>query len=141
LRHALERGVDPTLLDSGGATPMHAVESLHDNVNPEIVRRLAAAGAAVDAGTPSGTRPIELAAQRILPATVAALVELGAEPGRGLDALLTWWPTIGVRYWKYRAGEVAGIVELLRVGGAEVTESHRQKADAAGTREVSAALR
>ena len=27
----------------------------------------------------------------ILPATVAAMVELGANPGRGLDSLMSWW--------------------------------------------------
>ncbi len=56
-----------------------------------MVRALIGAGAAVDAPLPSGTQPIDQAARRILPATVASMVELGADPGRGLDALLSWW--------------------------------------------------
>ena len=62
-----------------------------------MVRSLVRAGAAVDAAMPSGTQPIEQAARRILPATVAAMVELGADPGRGLDALMSWW-SVGVRF-------------------------------------------
>ncbi len=80
LRHALADGVNPSLLDSEGATPMHVLDGDNDNVNPEIVRCLVHAGASVDAPLPSGTQPIELAARRVLPATVAAMIELGAEP-------------------------------------------------------------
>ena len=104
-----------------------------------MVRALVSAGAAVDAAMPSGTQPIEQAARRILPATVATMLELGAEPGRGLDALMSWW-SAGVRFAGYRAGEVADIVDILRAGGAEVTERHRELAATAGASEVEAAL-
>ncbi|MDT5332771.1 MAG: uncharacterized protein QOF31_4068 [Mycobacterium sp.] len=95
------------------------------------------AGAAVDAAMPSGTQPIEQAARQILPATVAAMVELGADPRRGLDALLSWWP-FGIRSAGYRAGDVA---DILRAGGADVTERHRDLAANAGASQVEAALR
>jgi hypothetical protein len=104
-----------------------------------MVRALVRAGAAVDAALPSGTHPIEVAARRILPATVAALVELGADPGRGLDAVMSWW-AMGVRFAAYRAGDVAGVVEILRADGAEVTEHHRELAASAGASQVEAAL-
>jgi hypothetical protein len=140
LTHALAKGVGPSLLDSDGATPLHVVDANNDNVNPEMVRELVRAGAAVDAALPSGTQPIELAALRILPATVAAMVELGADPGRGLDAVMSWWP-VGVRYSAYRADDIADIVEILRGGGAEVTDRHRELAASAGASQVEAALR
>lgn len=140
LGHALGRGVDPTAADSDGATPMHVIDEHHDNVNPEIVRLLAAAGAAVDAVMPGGTQPIELAARKLLPATVAALVELGASPSRGLDALLTWW-SLGARYAGYRADEVVDVVEILRAGGAEATDRHLEHAARAGASQVEFALR
>ena len=38
----------------------------------------------------------------ILPATVAAMVELGADAGRGLDSLMAWW-TVGAAFNGYRA--------------------------------------
>jgi hypothetical protein len=98
------------------------------------------AGAAVDAAMPSGTQPIEQAARQILPATVAAMVELGADPRRGLDALLSWWP-FGIRSAGYRAGDVADIIDILRAGGADVTERHRDLAANAGASQVEAALR
>lgn len=139
LSHALAKGVDPSLLDSDGATSLHVVDENNDNVNPEMVRALVRAGAAVDAALPSGTHPIEVAARRILPATVAALVELGADPGRGLDAVMSWW-AMGVRFAAYRAGDVAGVVEILRADGAEVTEHHRELAASAGASQVEAAL-
>lgn len=140
LTHALARGVDPSVLDSDGATPMHVVDEHRDNVNPEIVRALAGAGAAVDAAMPSGTQPVETAARRLLPATVSALVGLGASAGRGLDALLTWWP-LGSQYARHRAGDVAALVEILRAGGAEVTERHVEQASRAGASQVESALR
>ena len=140
LAHALAAGVAPDLRDSDGATPLHVVDGNGDNVNPEMVRALVRAGAAVDAAMPSGAQPIEHAACRILPATVAAMVELGADPRRGLDALLSWWP-LGVQSAGYRAGEVADIVDILRAGGAEVTERHREFAVGAGASQVEAALR
>jgi len=140
LAHALAKGVDPDLRDSDGATPLHVVDGNGDNVNPEMVRTLVRAGAAVDAAMPSGIQPIEQAARRILPATVAAMVELGADPGRGLDALMSWW-AIGVRSAVYRAGDVADIVDILRVGGAVVTDRHRDLAASAGASQVEAALR
>jgi uncharacterized protein len=141
LAHALANGTRPDLTDSDGATPLHVVDANNDNVNPELVRALVRAGAAVDAPTPNGTLPIEQAARRILPATVAALVELGADPGRGLDALLPWWATVGVRYSGYRAGDVADIIDILRAGGAAVTDRHRELATDAGASQVEAALR
>jgi uncharacterized protein len=140
LTHALAKGVGPSLLDSDGATPLHVVDANNDNVNPEMVRELVRAGAAVDAALPSGTQPIELAALRILPATVAAMVELGADPGRGLDAVMSWWP-VGVHNSAYRADDIADIVEILRGGGAEVTDRHRELAASAGASQVEAALR
>jgi hypothetical protein len=140
LAHALAKGVDPDLRDSDGATPLHVIDATGDNVNPEMVRALVRAGAAVDAAMPSGTQPIEQAARRILPATVAAMVELGADPGRGLDALMSWW-SVGVRFAGYRAGDVADIVDILRAGGANVTERHRGLAASAGASQVEAALR
>ncbi|RAV09804.1 ankyrin repeat domain-containing protein [Mycolicibacterium sp. GF69] len=145
LNHALANGVDPALRDSDGATPMHVIEGpasggLLDGDNPEMVRALARAGASVSAALPDGTQPIEQAARRLLPATVAALVDLGAEPGRGLDALLAWWAT-AVAVSAARAEAVANVVDVLRAGGAEVTERHRALAVAAGVEQVMAALR
>jgi hypothetical protein len=140
LAHALATGVDPDLRDSDGATPLHVVDGNGDNVNPEMVRTLVRAGVAVDAAMPSGTQPIEQAARRILPATVAAMVELGADPRRGLDALLSWW-AVGVRSAGYRAGDVADVIDILRAGGAAVTERHRELAAGAGASQVEAALR
>jgi hypothetical protein len=105
-----------------------------------MVRALIGAGAAVDAPLPSSTQPIDQAARRILPATVATMVELGADPGRGLDALLSWWAG-GAKFAGYRAGDVADIVDILRAGGATVTDRHRELAAAAGASQVAAALR
>jgi len=140
LVHALDKGTHPDLRDSDGATPLHVVDGNGDNVNPETVRALVRAGAAVDAAMPSGTQPIEQAARRVLPATVAAMVELGGDLGRGLDALLSWW-AVGVRSAGYRAGDVADIIDILRAGGAAVTERHRKLAASAGASQVEAALR
>jgi hypothetical protein len=140
LAHALAKGTPPTLEDSDGATPLHVVDGNNDNVNPEMVRALVHAGAAVDAAMPSGTQPIEQAARRILPATVATMVDLGADPTRGLDALLSWW-AVGVRNAGYRAGDVADIIDILRAGGATVTQRHRELAATAGASQVEAALR
>ena len=139
LAHAVGKGVDPALRDSDGAAPLHVLDGNGDNVNPEMVRALVHAGAAVDAAMPSGTQPIEQAARRILPATVAAMVELGADPGRGLDALLSWW-SVGVRSAGYRAADVADVIDVLRTGGAAVTERHRELAAGAGASQVEAAL-
>ncbi|MEO3759482.1 ankyrin repeat domain-containing protein [Mycobacterium sp. B14F4] len=140
LRHALAKGIDPSLVDSGGATAMHLLDAGHDYVNPEIVRALVRAGASVTAPLPSGAQPVEQAARGILPATVAAMVELGADPARGLDALLSWW-TDGARLSGYRAGPVSEVVGILRGAGAEVTERHRELAAATGASQVVAALR
>jgi hypothetical protein len=141
LAHALAKGTPPDLQDSDGATPLHVLDGNHDNVNPEIVRALVRAGAAIDVATPTGAQPIEQAARQILPATVAAMVELGADAGRGLDALLPWWATIGARYSSYRANEVADVIDILRAGGATVTDRHREFAAIAGASQVEAALR
>ena len=140
LNHALARGVDPGLVDSDGATPIHVINDSADNVNPEIVRALVRAGASVNAPLPGGTQPIELAARMILPATVAAMVELGADPDRGLDSLMAWW-SVGAKFNGYRAAAVAEVVDLLRAGGAAVSQRHRELAANAGASEVEAALR
>jgi uncharacterized protein len=140
LAHALAKGVDPNLRDSDGATALHVLDGNGDNVNPEMVRALVHAGAAIDAAMPSGAQPIEQATRRILPATVAAMVELGADPARGLDALLSWW-AVGVRFAGYRAGDVSDVIDILRAGGAEVTARHRELAATAGASQVEAALR
>jgi hypothetical protein len=140
LNHALAHGVDPGLIDSDGATPMHVIEPSADTVNPEMVRALVRAGASIDAPLPSGAQPIELAARMILPATVATMVELGADPGRGLNSVMAWW-AVGATFNGYRAGEVAAMIEILRDGGAQVSERHRELASEAGASEVETALR
>jgi len=140
LAHALAHGTQPDLKDSDGATPLHVVDGNNDNVNPEMIRALVRAGAAVDAATPSGIQPIEYAARRILPATVAAMVELGADANRGLDALMSWW-AVGVRHAGYRARDVADVIDILRAGGATVTDRHRELAGTAGAAQVVAAVR
>jgi hypothetical protein len=139
LNHALTRGVNASLLDSNGATPMHLVDANNEHVNPEIVRLLAAAGADVNAATPSGMQPVEEAARRVLPATVAAMVDLGADPQLGLDALLSWW-AIGARYAAYRSRQVSDVIEILCAVGASVTHRHRQLAATAGNPGVAATL-
>jgi uncharacterized protein len=138
LRRALSRGADPAAPDSDGATPLHVAGE--DSDDPALVRALVAAGAQVDVAMPTGAQPIDTAARRVLPATVAALVELGADPGRGLDAVLSWW-VVGSRFAGYRAAEVAAVAEILRAGGAEVTDRHRELAAGVGVEAVRAALR
>lgn len=140
LCRALARGVAATLLDSDGATPMHVLDETHDNVNPEMIRLLAGAGASVNAALPSGTEPIDVAVRKVLPATVATLIEFGASPARGLDTLLKWW-ALGVRYAAHRADDVADVAEILRAGGAEVTGRHIDLAARAGAQQVESALR
>ncbi|WP_156434412.1 ankyrin repeat domain-containing protein [Mycobacterium sp. IS-1590] len=139
LNHALASGVRPALLDSDGATPLHVLGD-HDHVNPELVRALVRAGAPVDAALPDGTQPIDRAARLLLPATVATLVDHGADPRRGLDALMRWWAA-GVGFHARRADGVAEVVGVLRTGGAEVTERHRDLAAGVGVEQVTAALR
>ena len=68
------------------------------------------------------------------------MVELGADPGRGLDALLPWWAT-SARIAGHRASDVAEIIDILRAGGAVVTDGHRELAADAGASQVEAALR
>ncbi|MGV0606821.1 ankyrin repeat domain-containing protein [Mycolicibacterium sp. XJ1904] len=140
LNHALANGVCPAVLDSEGATPLHVLSSDGDNVNPEMVRALVRAGAPVHAALPDGAQPIDRAARLVLPATVAALVDHGADPGRGLDALMSWW-AMGAKVSADRAGVVADVVDVLRTGGAEVTARHRELATGAGVTQVTAALR
>lgn len=139
LAHALDRGVDPSVLDSEGSTPIFGVDEHSDHVNPEIVRRLAAAGASVSAASTSGTRPIEVAVRRVLPATVAAMVDLSADPTLGLDVLSRWWSSAAT-HWGYRAPDVVAMVEILRAGGAEPTDEHRTRVAEAGVDAVVAAL-
>jgi hypothetical protein len=136
---ALANGVDPALLDSQGATPLHVLAERADHVNPDIARALVAAGADVNADTAFGGRPIEAAACKLLPATVATLLELGAEPANALDALLAWW-SVNVRWAAYRAGEVVAVIDLLRAAGAPITERHRELAAAAEVAPVVDAL-
>jgi uncharacterized protein len=139
LARALVGGIHPALEDSDGALPLHVLGERADHVNPEIVRALVTAGANVDAVAMSGTRPIEAAARKLLPATVATMLELGAEPAHALDALLVWW-TANVRWAAYRAKEVVSMVELLRAGGATVTKHHFELAADAGVLTVANAL-
>jgi hypothetical protein len=135
LRHALARGVDPSLLDSAGDTAMHAIGA----DDPQIVRLLAEAGASVNAACPDGTQPIERAARKMMPATVTAMIDLGADPGRGLDAVLASWSIAGRQHHDHRSADVGNMVGLLRARGAEVHERHR--AMAVGADAVEAALR
>jgi hypothetical protein len=46
-----------------------------------------------------------------------------------------------VQFAGYRAGEVADVVDILRAGGAEVTDRHRELAARAGASQVEATLR
>jgi hypothetical protein len=139
LERALDRGVSPSLLDSEGATPMHRLDDRSDHLNPELTRMLTAAGADVNASTTSGQRPIEVAAQQLLPSTVAAMLELGAEPAKALTALLNWW-AVNVNWAGHRAGEVVKVIERLRAGGAVVTTRDRELATEAGVSTVVAVL-
>lgn len=135
LQRALARGVDASLRDADGATPIHRLDERGDHVNPELVRRLVEAGADVNAETASGQRPIEAAAARLLPATVATFLDLGAEPARALTATLAWWAT-NVRWAGYRSREVVAVIELLLVGGAVITDRDRELAGQAGNAAV-----
>ena len=139
LDHALAAGVSPSLLDSEGATPLHRLDERSDHVNPAIVRALVGAGADPDTSTPSGRRPIEAAAQRLLPATVATFLDLGAAPANALTAVLVWWAA-NISWAKYRAGVVVDVIETLRAGGAVVSDRHRQLAAKGEVGTVIAAL-
>lgn len=139
LQRALAGGVDPSLRDADGATPIHRLNERSDHVNPELVRRLVEAGADVNAGTSSGQRPIEAAAAQLLPATVATFLDLGADPARALTATLVWWSS-NVRWAGYRAREVVDVVEVLLAGGASCTDRDRELAGQAGNAVVAAAL-
>ncbi len=139
LARALARGARPGVRDSEGATPLHMLGERSDHLNPGMIRALVEAGADLDAQSRSGERPIEAAARRVLPASVGTLLELGAQPARALDALLVWW-SVNVRWSGYRATEVAGVVGILRAGGAVVTDRHAELAAEAGAGAVLAAL-
>lgn len=139
LEHALAQRVDPSLRDSDGATPMHCLGDRSDHLNPALVRSLVGAGADVNASTTSGLRPIEIAAQRLLPATIATMLDLGATPAGALTAVLVWW-SVNVRWAAYRRGEVAEVVEILRAGGAVVDQRDRELAVNAVVPEVISAL-
>lgn len=139
ITRALSRGADPMVRDSDGATPLHALGDNADHVNPDITRALVAAGGKIDAETYSGGRPIEAAARRLLPATVGTMLDLGAQPARALDALLVWW-SLNARWFGYRADAVAGLIEILRAGGAAVTPRHLELAAGTGNESVTAAL-
>lgn len=139
LDHALANGVNPSVLDSDGATPLHRLDERSDHVNPGLVRALVGAGADVNASTNGGQRPIEAAAQQLLSATVTTLLDLGAEPAKALTAVLAWW-TANVRWAKYRAGEVVAVIEALRAGGAEVSDRDRELVAESETPTVASAL-
>jgi hypothetical protein len=139
LERVLAGGISPALLDSDGATPLHRLDERSDHLNPEIASALIAAGADVNASTTGGQRPIEVAAQRLLPATVATMLDLGAEPAEALTAVLNWW-VANVRWAGYRAGEVVNVIEILRSGGATATARDRELATEAGVPAVRAAL-
>jgi hypothetical protein len=53
---------------------------------------------------------------------------------------MSWW-AVAARHVAYRAGDVADVVDILRSGGAEVTDRHLEFAAAAGAPQVDAALR
>ncbi|WP_159040200.1 ankyrin repeat domain-containing protein [Streptomyces virginiae] len=136
---ALNMHTDPSCRDSLGATPMHAVTKEHDASSAEIVRLLASSGASPNSPNSHGIVPIEQAARNIMPATAAALVDLGADPQIGLTSAISGW-VINSRYLGYRAGQMANLVEILRAGGAEVTPEHISRARRAGHDVVLAAL-
>jgi hypothetical protein len=139
LDRALARGANASLLDSDGATPMHRLGERSDDLNPALVRSLAAAGADVNACTPTGQRPIDAAAQQLLPATVATLLELGAQPASALTTLLSWW-AVNIRWAGYRAGEVIHVIEILRAGGSMVSDRDHELAAEAKVPTVISAL-
>lgn len=139
LDRALAMGASPSLLDSDGATPLHRLDERADHLNPVLVRSLVGAGADVNASTNGGERPIDGAAQRLLPATVTALLDVGAEPAKALTTMLVWW-VANVRWTEYRAGEVVAVIEALRTGGAVVGDRDRELAAEAGVPSVTSAL-
>ncbi|MCT7367482.1 hypothetical protein A7R75_00625 [Mycolicibacterium llatzerense] len=141
LTYALRGGTDPDVVDSGGATPMHAADYRYDDRFPAVVRGLAHAGADVDALAADGVRPIGRAALRMMPRTVTALIAAGAAPGPGLDTLLSHWATTHAGRHKFDAPRVVEIIELLLAAGAEVTSRHLALAEQAAETTVISALR
>ena len=139
LDRALARGASPSPRDSDNATPLHRLDDRSDALNPRLVRSLVTAGADVNSSADGGQRPIEAAAQQILPSTVTTFLELGAEPAHALTVTLTWW-VANVRWAKYRAGEVVDVIAALRAGGAVVGDHDRALAGEAGEPTVMAAL-
>jgi uncharacterized protein len=93
----------------------------------------------VNASTDGGQRPIEAAAQRLLPATATTFLDLGAEPANALTTVLVWW-VANVRWAQYRAAEVVDVIEALRAGGAVVDDRDRQLAAEGGVPTVVSAL-
>jgi hypothetical protein len=53
---------------------------------------------------------------------------------------MAWW-SVCAKFNGYRAAAVAEVVDLLRAGGAEVSQRHCELAANAGASEVEAALR
>ncbi|MFH5229347.1 hypothetical protein [Antrihabitans spumae] len=53
--------------------------------------------------------------------------------------MLVWWAA-NVRWAGYRAADVVEVVELLRIGGAAITDRDRELATQAGNAKVAAAL-
>lgn len=136
---ALRGGAGPTARDSDGATPLHVLGDRSDHLNPDLVKALVGAGADVNAQTPSGRRPIEVAAQRLLPASVATMLDLDADPAEALTVLLSWW-AMNARWYGYRATEVINVIEILCASGVVVTDRHRELAHRAGVDAVERAL-
>jgi hypothetical protein len=118
---------------------MHRLDARSDHLNPDLVRSLADAGADVNCSTALGERPIEAAAQRLLPSTVAAFLDLGAAPANALTTVLAWW-SVNVRWAGYRAVEVVDVITTLRGAGAPVTDRDREFAAQAGDPTVASAL-
>lgn len=136
---ALRGGAAPSVRDSDGATPLHVLGDRSDHLNPDLVKALVAAGADVNAQTSGGRHPIEVAAQRLLPASVATMLDLGADPAEALTVLLAWW-AMNARWYGYRAKEVIDVIEILCAGGAVVTDRHRELVLRAGVDAVARAL-
>ncbi len=140
LTYALRIGTDPDVVDSEGATPMHATDYRFDDTFPAVVLCLTHAGGDVDATAADGVRPIGRAALLLMPRTVAALIAAGAAPGPGLDTLLSQWATMHAGRRKFDAPKVVEIIDLLLAAGAEVTNRHLELAQGAGEATVIAAL-
>lgn len=77
LRIGLEAGMDFTIADRGGATPLHDAVL---NGNPAIADAALAAGADPNAGDANGRTPLHLAARHGRDAQILRLLSAGADP-------------------------------------------------------------